>query len=410
MSRYPAARQIIVLVVGLLVGAVSLVALKVSEKDPEDVETAIQATGAGGQLARFAQFSPLALPAADLDYFAAVQPGTTEAAPGTTEAPQPQPQDNGGGNNGGGGGNNNTDNNDGDHIHQVDYHNYLDHVTAVLGTKLLAPDQGAYGTYQEVAPGQIQARSTITGLRPVIEEAIARVKKDNPRAKGEELERKIAQQLTNLNDWDNLTPQTQAKLSLLAGVDFEAMGGKEREQKLNHFLHSVQPFGDITTPLSPDTIIDMGYTHTLDKDWTQAEDKGNGVFKITMVSNNNDGSHTGMVLGSFLVQFPPGTTAKQAKNMGNEMVSNENNNERLYLDISARNILYGVTPPLDFTKPMETTTTMAPTTVVTTVVETTPTTAATTASTAANGSTTTTAASTTTTAATTPSSTPPATN
>lgn len=386
------------LVVGLLVGAVSLVALKVSEKDPEDVETAIQATGAGGQLARFAQFTPLALPAADLDYFAAVQTGTTEAAPGTTAAPQPQ--DNGGGNNGGGGGggNNNTgNNNDGDHIHQVDYHSYLEHVTAVLGTKLLAPDQGAYGTYQEVAPGQIQARSTITGLRPVIEEAIARVKKDNPKAKGEELERKIAQQLTNLNDWENLTPQTQAKLSLLAGVDFEAMGGKEREQKLNHFLHTVQPFGDITTPLSPDTIIDMGYTHTLDKEWTQAEDKGNGLFKITMVSNNNDGSHTAHVLGSFLVQFPPGTTAKQAKNMGNEMVSNDNNNERLYLDLSARNILYGVTPPIDFTKPIETTTTMAPTTVVTTVVETTPTTAAsTTASTAASGSTTTTAATSTT--------------
>lgn len=408
MSRYPAARQIIVLVVGLLVGAVSLVAIKVSEKNPEDVETAIQATGAGGQLARFAQFTPLALPAADLDYFAAVQTGTTEPAPGTTAAPQ---QDMGGGNNGGGGGgNNNGDNNDGEHIHQVDYHSYLEHVTAVLGTKLLAPDQGAFGTYQEVAPGQIQARSTITGLRPVIEEAIARVKKDNPNAKGEELERKIAQQLTNLNDWENLKPQTQAKLSLLAGVDFEAMSGKEREQKLNHYLHSVQPFGDITTPLSPDTIIDMGYTHTLDKEWTQAEDKGNGVFKISMVSNNNDGSHTGHILGSFLVQFPPGTTAKQAKKMGNDMVSNENNNERLYLDISARNILYGVTPPLDFTKPIETTTTMAPTTVVTTVVETTPTTAAsTTASTAASGSTTTTAA-VTTTASTTASSTPPATS
>lgn len=405
MSRYPAARQIIVLVVGLLVGAVSLVAIKVSEKSPEDVETAIQATGAGGQLARFAQFTPLALPAADLDYFAAVQTGTTEAAPGTTAAPQ---QDNGGGNNGGGGGNN-GDNNDGEHLHQIDYHSYLEHVTAILGTKLLAPDQGAFGTYQEVAPGQIQARSTITGLRPVIEQAISDVKKNNPKAKGEELERKIAQTLTGLNDWENLNPQTQAKLSLLAGVDFEAMSGKEREQKLNHFLHTVQPFGDITTPLSPDTIIDMGYTHTLDKDWTQAEDKGNGLYKITMVSNNDDGSHTGHVLGSFLVQFPPGTTAKQAKNMGNDMVSNENNNERLYLDISARNILYGVTPPLDFTKPVETTTTMPPTTVATTVVETTPTTAAsTTTSTAASGSTTTTAAVTTTVP--TASSTPPSSN
>lgn len=403
MSRYPAARQIIVLVVGLLVGAVSLVALKVSENEPEDVETAIQATGAGGQLARFAQFSPLALPAADLNYLALVQTTTTAPAPETTAAPQPQPE-NGGGGGGGGGGNDNND--EGERLHQVDYHTYLDHVTAVLGTKLLAPDQGAFGTYQEVAPGQIQARSTITGLRPVIEQAVSDVKKNDPRVKGEELERRIAKRLTELNDWDNLTPQTQAKLSLLAGVDFEAMGGKEREQKLNHYLHSVQPFGDITTPVSPETIIDLGYTHTLDKDWTQAEDKGNGLFKITMVSNNNDGSHTGHSLGSFLVQMPPGTTAKQAKKIGNEMVSNDNNNDRLYLDISARNILYGVTPPIDFTKPVETTTTMPPTTVATTVMETTPTTAATTTvSTAASGSTTTTEASSTTTA----SSAPPAT-
>jgi len=406
VSRYPAARQIIVLVVGLVVGAVSLVALKVSEKDPADVETAIEATGAGGQLARFAQFSPLALPAADLDYVAAVQPGTTEPAPATTAAPQPQQGK------GGGGKNSTGDNNDGDHIHQVDYHSYLEHVTAVLGTKLLAPDQGAYGTYQEVAPGQIQARSTITGLRPVIEQAVADVKKHDPKVKGEELERRIAKRLTELNDWENLTPQTQAKLSLLAGVDFEAMGGKEREQKLNHYLHSVQPFGDITTPLSPDTIIDMGYTHTLDKDWTQAEDKGNGVFKITMVSNNNDGSHTGHTLGSFLVQLPPGTTAKQAKNIGNDMVSNDNNNDRLYLDISARNILYGVTPPIDFTKPVETTTTMPPTTVPTTVVDSTPSTTApsttapsTTATAADTGSSTTTAG-----ASTTMSSAPPVTS
>ncbi len=409
MSRYPAARQIIVLVVGLLVGAVSLVALKVSDKNPEDVDTAIQATGAGGQLARFAQFTPLALPAADLDYFAAVQTGTTEPAPGTTAAPQPQDTGGGGGDTGGGGGNNNTgDNNDGDHIHQVDYHTYLDHVTALLGTKLLAPDQGRYGTYQEVAPGQIQARSTITGLRPVIEQAVSDVKKNDPKVKGEELERRIAKRLTELNDWEQLNPQTQAKMSLLAGVDFEAMDRKERERKVNHLLHSVQSFGELATPVSPDTIIDMGYTHTLDKDWTQAEDQGNGVYKITMVSNNNDGSHTGHVLGSFLVQLPPGTTAKQAKNIGNDMVSNDNNNDRLYLDVSARNILYGVTPPLDFTKPVETTTT-APTTVTTAAPETTPTTAATTASTAASGSTTT-AASSTTASSTTASSTPPATS
>ena len=40
----------------------------------------------------------------------------------------------------------------------------------------------------------------ITGLRPIVEEAIDREIRRNPRLEGEALERKIANRLTNLND------------------------------------------------------------------------------------------------------------------------------------------------------------------------------------------------------------------
>jgi hypothetical protein len=222
---------------------------------------------------------------------------------------------------------------------------------------MLAPDQAAYGGYEWVGPNRIQARSPITGMRPVIEQAIDDVTDRNGRATGEELEQRIAKRLTELNDWKNLNDQTKANLMLLSGIDIQSMDRDEREERINHLLHSPLPFGGIEEILSPDVIIDLGYTHTLDKDWTQATDLGNGLFQITMVSNNMNGSHTSHSLGSFKVQLPAGTSVRDAREIGNEMVVNENNNDRLYLDAAAQNVLYGQTPRLDFSQPVQTTTT-----------------------------------------------------
>lgn len=229
--------------------------------------------------------------------------------------------------------------------HGYSVHDFTSHVIATLGEQMLAPGQQQYGGYERNGD-VITARSPITGLRPVAEQAIAQVKRAHPELTGAELESKIAQRLTDLNDWEDLRSKTQEKMTQLSGIDIASMGEEERETRINHLQHSPLPFGDITEVLTPDVTIDLGYTHTLDKEWTIAEDQGNGVFKITLVSNNDNGAHTGHILGSFRVQTPEGTSVRKARRIGNEMVHNENDNDKLLLDEAVKKILYGETPLL----------------------------------------------------------------
>lgn len=233
--------------------------------------------------------------------------------------------------------------------HGYNVHDFTNHVVATLGEQMLVPGQQQYGGYERNG-NVITARSPITGLRPVAEQAIAQMKKAHPDLTGVELEAEIAQQLTNLNDWEDLRPRTQEKMMILSGIDIASLDGDVREKAINHLQHSPLPFGDITEVLTPDVTIDLGYTHTLDKEWTIAEDQGNGVFKITLVSNNDNGAHSGHILGSFRVQTPEGTSARKAKRIGNEMVHNENNNDKLLLDEAVKKILYGETPLLDYSQ------------------------------------------------------------
>jgi len=228
----------------------------------------------------------------------------------------------------------------------VHTHGFRDHASMMLGDKVLAPNQEQYSGYTRDG-NEITAKSTITGLRPIIEQAIDQVKAKNPKLTGAKLESAVAKQLTNLNDWKQLKPATQEAVKQLTGVDFDAMSGKEREVTINHLQHSPLPFGDLNEPLSPDARINYGITHTLDKSRTRVEDLGNGQFRIRMISNNNNGSHTGHSMGSFVVQFEPGVTPKMAKNLGNKMVVRKNNNNRLLLDSAAKDILDGKTPRLD---------------------------------------------------------------
>ncbi|MEM9132120.1 MAG: hypothetical protein AAF962_05520 [Actinomycetota bacterium] len=246
-----------------------------------------------------------------------------------------------------------NDNNDGELLDPTktrgyDVHGFVDHVIPDVGEQMLAPGQSAYGGYQMIAPGQYTAQSTLTGLRPVIEQSITDVLQKDPSLEGRDLERAVAKRLTQLNDWKNLTSETKEDMMLLAGVDFEAMNKKTREDTINHLQHSPLPFGDIPEVLSPGDEIDLGYTHTLDKNWTQVAHLGDGVFKAWVVSNNNNGSHTGHIMGSFKVQLTPTTSLQEAKNTANNMFDNNNNNNKLYLDEAARKILYGQTPWLDY--------------------------------------------------------------
>ena len=67
-----------------------------------------------------------------------------------------------------------------------------------------------------------------------------------------------------------------------------------------------------------------------------------------MISNNNNGSHTGHSLGSFKVDLGENADAAIAKQIGNSMVTNTNDNNKLYLDQAARDILYGETEQTEF--------------------------------------------------------------
>jgi len=227
-------------------------------------------------------------------------------------------------------------------------HSFVAHALALLGTDILAPGQQPTGGFERIDDNTIRAMSPITGLRPVIEQAIDQVLRKNKNLSGEKLESAVANQLTQLNDWNQLTSRTQDAVMMLSGIDFDSMSKQEQELTINHLQHSPLPFGDMTEVLSPNVTIDYGYTHTLDKNRTRVQDLGNGQFRIFMISNNNNGSHTGHSLGAFVVQTEPGTTAKEAKQIGNNMVQNKNNNNRLYLAESAKAILYGQTPHLDF--------------------------------------------------------------
>ena len=235
-------------------------------------------------------------------------------------------------------------------------HDFTAHADAMLGQDALAPGQGQYGGYAFLGEYTIVARSPITGLRLVIEQAIKTVVGTQTVEQAaarygsyEKLEAKIANVLTGLNDWGNLQPETQNEIMIQTGINFDGMTAAEQEATINHLIHSPLPFGDIDEVLSTRVKIDLGNTHTLDKNKTEVEDLGDGIWKITMISNNNNGSHTGHNLGSFKVDLGDNADAAIAKQIGNSMVQNTNNNNALYLDQAARDVLYGNSEKMDYT-------------------------------------------------------------
>ena len=110
-------------------------------------------------------------------------------------------------------------------------HNFFEHVSDLYGVDPMAPGQTEYDAkgFEKVSNTLYVGNSPITGLRPVIEEAIDHEIRRNPRLEGEALEAKIANRLTNLNDFERLQTETQDKLIEMTGIDFRAMTKAERE-------------------------------------------------------------------------------------------------------------------------------------------------------------------------------------
>lgn len=220
-----------------------------------------------------------------------------------------------------------------------DVHGHVEHSVFLLGQQVLIPGQAATGGFIQVSDNQYVAYSPVTAMLPVAIQDNKEVVNKKPNLEGEELYRKLAQEYTGSNDYKNLDEDAQRAINILTCTDWSSVKKSVRENTINHLLHSPISFGTIGSvddPISTDVTIDLGYTHTRDKNWTEVEYMGNNVFKITVVSNNNNGSHTGHEMGTAFVEMPAGTTLREAQDIGNKMIPSQNKNNKLTIDSAAK--------------------------------------------------------------------------
>ncbi|MEM8924175.1 MAG: hypothetical protein AAGD35_11805 [Actinomycetota bacterium] len=264
-------------------------------------------------------------------------PVTAAPAPSTTAAPQPAPADN---------------RSSGPELavgsikskaddKGYDVHGHVEHSVVLLGQQVLIPGQAATGGFVKQDENTYLAYSPVTAMLPVAIQDNKEVLKKKPNLSGEKLYRRLAQEYTGSNDYKNLAPDAQRAINILTCTDWSTVKKKVRENTINHLLHSPISFGTIGSvddPISTDVTIDLGYTHTRDKNWTEVEYMGNNVYKVTVVSNNNNGSHTGHEMGTAYVEMPAGTSLRQAQKIGNRMIPSTNKNNKLTIDPAAKNL------------------------------------------------------------------------
>ena len=219
-----------------------------------------------------------------------------------------------------------------------DVHGHVEHSVALLGQQVLIPGQAATGGFVQTDANNYVAYSPVTAMLPVAIQDNKEVLAKKPNLKGEELYRRLAQEYTGSNDYKNLDRDAQRAINILTCTDWSQVKKSVRENTINHLLHSPISYGTIGSvdnPISTNVKIDLGYTHTRDKNWTEVEYMGNNVYKITVVSNNNNGSHTGHAMGTAYVEMPAGTTLREAQRIGNDMIPSTNKNNKLTIDPAA---------------------------------------------------------------------------
>jgi hypothetical protein len=220
-----------------------------------------------------------------------------------------------------------------------DVHGHVEHSVALLGQQVLIPGQAATGGFIQTDANTYVAYSPVTAMLPVAIQDNKEVLEDRPNLEGERLYRKLAEEYTGSNDYENLDRDAQRAINILTCTDWSQVKRRVRENTINHLLHSPISFGTIGSvddPISTDVTIDLGYTHTRDENWTEVEYMGNNVYKITVVSNNNNGSHTGHAMGTAFVEMPAGTSLREAQKIGNRMIPSTNKNNKLTIDPAAR--------------------------------------------------------------------------
>jgi hypothetical protein len=222
-----------------------------------------------------------------------------------------------------------------------DVHGHVEHSVALLGQQVLIPGQAATGGFIQTGDNSYLAYSPVTAMLPVAIQDNKEVLAKKPNLQGEKLYRRLAQEYTGSNDYKNLDRDARRAINILTCTDWSLVDKRVRENTINHLLHSPISFGTIGSvdnPISTDVTIDLGYTHTRDTNWTEVEYMGNNVYKVTVVSNNNNGSHTGHEMGTAYVEMPAGTTLREAQKIGNRMIPSTNKNNKLTIDPAARDL------------------------------------------------------------------------
>ena len=222
-----------------------------------------------------------------------------------------------------------------------DVHGHVEHSVILLGQQVLIPGQAATGGFIQTDDNNYLAYSPLTAMLPVAIQDNREVLAKKPNLEGEKLYRRLAQEYTGSNDYKKLDRDAQRAINILTCTDWSLVDKRVRENTINHLLHSPISFGTIGSvddPISTDVTIDLGYTHTRDKNWTEVEYMGNNVYKITVVSNNNNGSHTGHAMGTAYVEMPAGTSLQEAQKIGNRMIPSTNKNNKLTIDPAAREL------------------------------------------------------------------------
>jgi len=261
---------------------------------------------------------------------------TPTTAPASTTAPAPNPQPN--------------QDSSGPNVGQIkskaddkgyDVHGHVEHSVVLLGQQVLIPGQAATGGFIQTGENDYMAYSPLTAMLPVAIQDNKEVLAKKPNLQGEDLYRRLAQEYTGSNDYKKLDSDARRAINILTCTDWSTVEKRVRENTINHLLHSPISFGTIGSvedPISTDVTIDLGYTHTRDKNWTEVEYMGNNVYKVTVVSNNNNGSHTGHAMGTAFVEMPAGTSLKEAQKIGNRMIPSKNKNNKLTIDPAARDL------------------------------------------------------------------------
>ncbi len=220
-----------------------------------------------------------------------------------------------------------------------DVHGHVEHSVILLGQQVLIPGQAATGGFIQTGENSYLAYSPLTAMLPVAIQDNKEVLAKKPNLEGEELYRRLAQEYTGSNDYKKLDKDARRAINILTCTDWSLVEKRVRENTINHLLHSPISFGTIGSvenPISTDVTIDLGYTHTRDKNWTEVEYMDNNVYKITIVSNNNNGSHTGHAMGTAFVEMAAGTSLKEAQKIGNQMIPSKNKDNKLTIDPAAR--------------------------------------------------------------------------